>query len=126
PLLPALSQMQDDRVRFTNGFEQTLRLVALVGFPMFVGLACVSREAVAVILGPRWEDCVQILCLLSIGAAVQPLGYVNKTAILALGRVGLLIAVTIGGGTIFLLGLVIGSYWGLTGIAAAFAISSWL
>lgn len=126
PLLPALSQMQDDKVRFTNGVAQSLRLAALVGFPMFIGLACVSREAVAVILGSRWEETTEILCLLSLGAVIQPLGYVNKTAILALGRVRLLLAITIGSSTVFLLGLVVGSFWGLTGIAAAYAISAWV
>ena len=64
-LFPAFSKMQDDPERLWNAYLRAVSTVALIGFPIFTGLAVVAPEAVLLVFGPQWGGAVlplQILC----------------------------------------------------------------
>ena len=87
------------------------------------------RSVVAVVLGPQWDAAVPVLQNLAAGTAVRIAGILNLPFMRATGalrRVAWRLAVHAG---LLLLGVAVGSRWGLEGVAAAAVaafVLSWL
>jgi len=72
-LFPTLSAMQDDLPRLRKAYLKSTAAVALITFPLMIGLLTVSRDFVAVVFGEKWLPMVpvlQVLCLVGMGKSV--------------------------------------------------------
>jgi PST family polysaccharide transporter/lipopolysaccharide exporter len=104
-LFPTFSKVQDDTPRLRDAFCKTLRLTAVIAFPMAFGIVVVAPSFVAGVLGEQWLAAVpamQVLAIFglsrAISKAIQPVwkavgrpDYVTKISALRV----LLIAVVI-------------------------------
>jgi O-antigen/teichoic acid export membrane protein len=68
--LPAFGAVKDDPVRLASAVEQAAQLGAVVAFPIFVGVAAVSPEMIAVFLGPEWAAAAAPMAMLMISGAL--------------------------------------------------------
>jgi PST family polysaccharide transporter len=123
---PVFSRLQDDRERRTRALRSVIRLSSVAAFPAFVGLAVLAPEVVEVLLGPTWEPSVvlvQLLCIAGLRASVTQFvsGVVVSTGDAALQLRTMLIGVAVKA-----VCLAIGVQFGVEGIAAAVAVSSWV
>lgn len=121
---PLFSKLQKDLDRLNNALLRMTTGLALINYPVMVGMACTATELVPVVLGPQWLEAtlpLQILCLVGLVKTVDPLltqalistGQVRYTA-----RYTSLCAVTVP------LGVLVGSLSaGLTGAALGIAIA---
>lgn len=87
--LPVLARVAHDREKLAQMLEQGLRMIFLVIGPVFVGMAFVSADLIAVLLGPGWEgaataliavNCFSLLnfaCVL-FAASVKALGHPGR------------------------------------------------
>lgn len=66
-LFPALSAMQGDRQRVSDGFLVLLLASGLLSVVVSAGVSAAAVDIVALLLGPRWGDAVPVLAILAAG-----------------------------------------------------------
>lgn len=126
---PLFAKLQHDMKRLNNVLLRMTKGIALINFPIVIGMACTATELVPVVLGPQWMEAIlplQVLCILSLLKAVDPL---LTQALISTGQVGItarytsLCAITIPSSVY--LGSVIGGLNGVAiGIAVAYPLSA--
>lgn len=98
--LPALSALQTEPDRFMAYYEKASRLAAFVISPIVIFSFVFADLVVALLLGPRWGNCVPIFRVLAVGAMATPFVALMGPALLAYGKakvnfqIGLVNAVT--------------------------------
>lgn len=83
---PVFSSMQDDKVRLKHGTRKALSTLAMVNFPLMIGLAVVAKPLVLVLLTDKWLPCVPYLQLLCVVGMLYPLHAINLNVLMAQGR----------------------------------------
>jgi len=83
---PVFSSMQDDKARLKRGTRKGLSTLAMVNFPLMIGLAVVARPLVIVLLTDKWLPCVPYLQLLCMAGLLYPLHAINLNVLIAQGR----------------------------------------
>jgi len=119
---PAFSRMQDDPRRVGANTLLGVRLLALIGFPVFWGMSSIAPEIVRVVLGHRWLDALIPLQLVATVMPIRPLSNFVPTAVQALGRSDVLLgnAVIVSG--VMLTAFLVGVQWGLLGLVMAWMV----
>jgi len=120
---PVFAAVQDDHVALRRYFLTVTEGLATLTFPLTIGIALVASELVPVILGPKWTAVTLPLQALAAYASIRTITPIAGHALVVLGEtkfgVRLGIVDAIGLPTAFY----IGSHWGTTGIAIAWAIA---
>jgi len=83
---PVFSSVQDDKPRLKRGVRKALLTLAMVNFPLMIGLAVVARPLVIVLLTDKWLPCVPYLQLLCVVGMLYPLHAININVLIAQGR----------------------------------------
>jgi O-antigen/teichoic acid export membrane protein len=121
---PLFAKLQHDLTRLNNALLRMTTGLALINYPIMIGMACTASELVPVVLGPQWLEAqvpLQVLCILGLLKTIDPLltqaltstGQVHITA-----RYTSLCAITIP------LSVYAGSLLGgLTGVAIGIAVA---
>ncbi|MCL6582623.1 MAG: lipopolysaccharide biosynthesis protein [bacterium] len=74
---PTFAQVQHEEERVRHYFLKTCRLVALIVFPLFLGLFLVAEDLIRLVLTGKWAAAIgplKILCLMSILRSLAVLG----------------------------------------------------
>ena len=121
-LFPALARHQDDDAGLSRGFLRACAGIALVTFPMTIGMAVVARPLVLAVLGPKWDEVVPLVWILAPVGGVQSVSLIAITIFLAKGRSDLLLRWGVMSAALVMVGYVVGVRWGLVGISAAYAV----
>ena len=123
-LFPAMSRVQEDRVRLAAYWRRSVRMLAAVVMPALVGLIVVAPEFVAATLGPDWSGATQVIRLLALVGLLQTMQVLNPMVLQALDRTGLLLRWSLLSFAAAIIGLGVGLEWGIVGVAAGFAIAA--
>ncbi|MEW5804342.1 MAG: lipopolysaccharide biosynthesis protein [bacterium] len=86
---PTFSQVQKEEEKVRHYYLKTIRLVALVVFPLFLGLFLVAQDFILLVFTGKWSAAIEplrILCLMSILRSMAVLGAPLTNA---LGRPGI-------------------------------------
>ena len=70
-MFPALSAMQDEIESVKRAYLRATRMIALLTFPMMIGLCILAEPATLVVYGNKWREAIrvtQVLCLFRAGA----------------------------------------------------------
>lgn len=114
---PVFSKVQHDKVRLRNGYLELIEALAAVTIPLYLAVWALAEPMVGVQLGPRYETTVSLLQILwAVGlsfALTSPAG----TLLLACGRADIGFYVNVVRTSLIIVGVWVGSQWGLTGIA---------
>jgi PST family polysaccharide transporter len=86
-LLPSFARMTPEQRK--AALVRSTGLLALVTFPLAVGLGAVARTLVEALLRPEWYDVGPMLALLSVLSVVRPVGWTISAYLLAQDRPGL-------------------------------------
>lgn len=122
-LVPALARVQDDTNRMQRDYLRACAGLALVGFPVAVGIGVTAGPLVDALLGPRWRGVVPVVTLLA--PAVLLLSTTENTGAIfrALGRTDLQLRWGFAVGVVTLGGYIAGLPYGLDGVAAGYAVA---
>lgn len=120
-MFPALSMLQADRGRFVQAYAAMLRVVAVATFPLVVGLGVTAPMAILTFYGPKWDLSATLLQILATVGLFQAIN-VSGVAYSAIGRPHILLAWAIVSLVVMTAGFMIGSAWGVTGVAWAYVI----
>jgi len=82
-LFPTFSIIQNDKELIKKWFLKTTRIIALVSFPLMIGLHVLTSEIVLVILGQQWQGMIPILEILALVGAFQAISALNGSIYLS-------------------------------------------
>jgi O-antigen/teichoic acid export membrane protein len=89
--LPAYAELRGDRRGIARLTLETMRTHAVVGFPIFWGLAAVADSAVPVLFGSKWQAAVFPLIAFSAVAPLKLIGSIESPAMTGTGHPGILL-----------------------------------
>ncbi|MGY1854927.1 lipopolysaccharide biosynthesis protein [Modestobacter sp. SYSU DS0290] len=121
--LPVLSSLQEDPERYATYLR---RGQLALGYTLVVGMGAVAGAAdpvTAVFLGPQWDEVTPLLRLLALGGGFQTLAFVGYWVYLSRGLTGQLVRFSLFETSVRIACIVVGSGFGLTGVAAGFALA---
>jgi O-antigen/teichoic acid export membrane protein len=82
-MFPALSRVQHDKERVKRIYLRSIAMIALISFPMMMGLLIVADHFVLALYGPKWEmvtSVLQILCLVGmVQSIVATVGWIYQS-----------------------------------------------
>jgi len=121
---PTMAKIQNDTQRLKNIYLKTINYLSSINFPIYVFIFIFAYEIVLLMFGEKWLEAVYIMQILSVWGAIRSTGNPIGSLLLARGKVkwgfwwnfGLLFYTIIG--------IYIGSNWGLEGIALALVFLS--
>jgi PST family polysaccharide transporter len=123
-LFPTLSQLQDDPARFRSAYLKSVAAIALVTFPMMMGLFAVAEDFVVVVFGEKWLPMLPVLKVLCWVGMIQSVGTTVGTLYLSTGRVKIMFYLTLISTPIIVGAFAVGLRWGIEGVAICYAIVS--
>lgn len=117
--LPLLSMRSDDPAAMRAGMRKAIGLAMIVNVPVMVGLAILPDTIIGVLFGPKWLSAAPILSILAWSGVIFPLHVINLQALLSQGRTRTFFRVEIGKKVAGVALVVIGSFFGVYGLAFA-------
>ncbi len=121
---PLFSQAAGDLPQLRRGFRLSIRAVMFLNIPIMLGVAVVSEPLILTLFGPVWASAVPLLQILAIGSVLWPLHVLNLSVLKALGHSNKFFKVELIKKSVGLTLVVIGSLYGMQGMALAVVISS--
>ncbi len=120
---PAMAKVQNDIIVLKNAYLKIVKYLSSINFPVYAFIFVFAHEIIYILFGPKWQDTVIIIQILSIWAAWRSTANPVGTLILARGRADLgfwwnLMVIFYVSITIF-----ISSHWGVIGIAVGLNIN---
>jgi O-antigen/teichoic acid export membrane protein len=123
-LFSAFSKIQDDQQKIRDAYNKVIMTLSLLCFPVFFGLILVAPAFIAVVFGEKWLPAALSLQILSIAGIFRMHLQVTSTIVNALGKVSAEIWRRAAALLLLGLGCWLGSFWGITGVAIAVAVST--
>jgi O-antigen/teichoic acid export membrane protein len=120
---PALATLRDQEERFRAAYLRACRLIALVTFPLMLGLAITAGPFVRVLLGERWMPVAALLAVFGPLGAVQSVFTTTGLIYNTTGRTDLQFRWTILTSVVYVLSFIVGLRWGILGVASCYAIA---
>lgn len=125
-MFPAFSQKQNDLPLLKKHYLNIILYLALLTFPMMIGLSLVAKEFVLLFFGKQWAGMIPILSILSGLGALQSIVSLNGLIYNSLGKVAIAFKVSLFTNTILIIAFTIGVKYGLKGVAWSYVIASLL
>jgi teichuronic acid exporter len=119
-----LSRVAQDMATFRHYLLRALKLVSLVMFPAFLGIAAIAAEFVPAVLGDKWEGLAPILALIALSAPGRSMNELTAGALNSLGKPQLQLKCLVVAAVLTAIGIVSGMPFGLEEIAIGLALSS--
>jgi PST family polysaccharide transporter len=124
-MFPSLSKIQKDKVRVKEIYLRAISVIALVTFPMMMGLLVVADSFVIALFGPKWIEVIpilQIMCMLGlVQSLVTTLGWIYTSQ----GRTDWFFWWSVGAGVLLILSILIGIWIGtIIAVAVCYALMS--
>jgi len=123
-MFPVYSQIQDDDARFRSIYLRTAGMIALVTFPMMVGLWVVAEPFVLSVFGPKWALAVPLIKILAPIGMVQSVAATVGAIYQAKGRTDVMFRWGGALGVILVAAFAVGLRWGIIGVAVAYAVAT--
>ena len=83
---PVFASVQDDKPRLKRGARKAITMLAMINFPIMVGLAVTAKPLVLLLLTEKWLPCVPYLQLLCAVGMLYPLHAINLNVLIAQKR----------------------------------------
>jgi O-antigen/teichoic acid export membrane protein len=122
---PMYSRVQTDNVRLRYLYLRVVEAIALVTFPLMLGIWATADVFVQVVFGPQWLPTTAVLIVI-----FAPLGMLHSITVTvggiyqAKGRTDLLFRWGIFSGSLAIASFVIGLRWNVIGVALTYALVS--
>ncbi len=123
-LFPAFSRVQGNNEQIRDAWLRSVRLLATVVAPAMLGMIVVAGDFVPVLLGDRWADAVPVVRLLAVAGMVVALQSMSSIVLQAIDRPRQAMALAALSLASAVSAIAIGLRWGVTGVAAAYAIQA--
>jgi PST family polysaccharide transporter len=124
-MFPALSRVQNDKPLVKRTYLRALAMIALLSFPMMMGLLVVSEHFVLALYGPNWAEVIPILHIFSLLGMVQSIGTTVGWIYESQGRTDWMFRWGLGAGALLIASIVVGILIGnVRAVALSYALTS--
>ncbi|MCH8873330.1 MOP flippase family protein, partial [candidate division KSB1 bacterium] len=121
-MFPAFASIQANKKRVAKIYLRITHTIALVTFPMMIGLLTVSDHFVLAVFGNQWAGMIPILKVFCVVGMTQSIVTLNGNLYQSQGRADLQFKVGVVMGVLGVAAIVLGLRWGVKGVAYAYAI----
>jgi O-antigen/teichoic acid export membrane protein len=115
--LPLFSSRSGDLQLLRETLKKALQVSMLVNLPIMVGLSLTSDLVILNLFGPAWASAAPILSVLALAGIFWPMHVINGQLLLAIGRPDLYWRTEVAKKTVGILCIVVGSAFGIIGLA---------
>lgn len=121
-MFPTLASMRDDPTRLPAVWLKASSAIAIISFPTMAGVIAVAPDLVPVVFGQQWIPAIDVLRILCVVMAVQSVLTTAGTILMVLGRVDILLRITVA--TVPAIGVALwyGVKYGIEGAAIGYAL----
>ncbi|MFQ1656714.1 lipopolysaccharide biosynthesis protein [Aeromonas veronii] len=123
---PLFSQLQNDPDRMANAYRKTLKLSALVIFPLIVGLGLIAKPLLTSLLGEQWQGAAALLTVLCFGYMLYPVHSINLNLLQVTGRSDLFLKLEVMKKVIGVMVLLLSIPYGMLAMCIGFTLTSYL
>ena len=123
---PVIAEVQHDREAVLRAYHSVVGAVAVVGAPIYAGIAVLSRDICQNLLGPTWADASTSLSILACWGYFRSLGNPAGALLLGVGRADVALKWNVALLVVYPTALWIGSGWGTIGLASSLLVTSML
>lgn len=113
---------QDDPAAVRRYLLKITEGLAVLTFPVTIGMALVADVFVLTVLGEKWAGAIVPLRILSLYAAFRSLSPLPTQVLRAVGEAGYVMRVSVMMAVVMPIGFFVGAQWGIGGVAAAWAV----
>jgi O-antigen/teichoic acid export membrane protein len=121
-MFPVLSKIQQDNDKFRDIYIKLANSIALLTFPLMLGLIAVSDNFVLVVFGTKWEPVTTLILILAPLGLLQSIYTPAGIIFQAKGRTDWWFRWGVLTGVLFVSAFWIGLGWGIIGVAMAYLI----
>lgn len=121
-LFPAFSKIQNDIPLIRKQYLKVIKYIAVITFPLMVGMSLVSSEFVLLFFGEKWSKMIPILAMLSLLGTVQSLVALNGLLYNSLGKANIAFRVSIWVNIILIITFTVGVQFGIYGLTLGYLI----
>ena len=122
--LPIFSQIKNDNLRLRRGYLDVVRTIALISFPVYLGLAIAAPALVEILMGSKWIEAAPVVSVLCGLGLLFSLGNPIGTLIVAKGRPKWAFYLNLLALVIYSTAYYIGSFFGILGVSISFLIAA--
>ncbi len=123
-LFPKLSRIQDDDPLLSNLYLRACGTVALLTFPAMAGIALLADPLIRVAVGEKWLPATPVVSICALVGAIQSVSSISGQLYYVKGRANVLLRWYLVATAILLSSFLVGISWGVTGVAAAYAVAT--
>ena len=121
-MYPVFSKIQDDNKKLQDIFLKIVNSIALLSFPLMLGLFAISDNFITVVFGMKWQPVITLILILSplglLQSVYTPAGLLFQTK----ARTDLWFKWGLITGILFVSAFWFGLKWGISGVAIAYLI----
>jgi lipopolysaccharide exporter len=121
---PVLAKIQDDSRRLCRGYLDIIRVIALVLFPVYMGMIVLAKPFIILLLGQEWLGSVSVFRILAILGFFYSLGNPIGSLLLAKGRADIGFYLNLLVIFVYSIAILIGVRISVDGVAAALVIAT--
>jgi PST family polysaccharide transporter len=121
-MFPLYSRMQDDVAQFSRAYLKVASAIAMISFPLMLGLAALASPFVLTLFGAAWSPVIPLLLILAPLGALQSITTTVGDIYMSTGRTDWGLWWTIGAGSLTVMSFVVGLPWGILGVTVSYAI----
>ncbi|MDI1256580.1 MAG: MOP flippase family protein [Flavobacterium sp.] len=125
-MFPAFSQKQGDLILLKKYYLDIILYIALITFPLMIGLSLVSTEFVLLFFGKKWINMIPVLSVLSGLGAIQSIISLNGLIYNSLGKANVAFRISIISNILLIIAFTIGVQYGIIGVSWSYLICSLL
>ncbi|MGH7482558.1 MAG: lipopolysaccharide biosynthesis protein [Longimicrobiales bacterium] len=123
---PAFARLHADLERLRKDFYAAVRVVALISFPLFVGMALLAPALIVSVFGEQWSPAAPALRVLCAIGILHSVGYLNTSLLMAAGKPAWVLRLNLLNGLLNVIAFAIGVRWGIVGVATAYVVRGYL
>ncbi len=122
---PAFAAVQHDLARLRTGFVRANRYVALVCFPVTIGLSVTAPLVVPVVFGEQWRPAVPVVQLLALAGPFISVTSLDNTLYEGVGKPRLGLRLALVELALYLPAFLVGVQFGVEGVAVGLLVSGY-
>lgn len=123
-LFPALSELQKDPRRAGEAYLGGVKIIALVAFPMMLGVSALAAPLTLLAFGPAWSGAAPLIAVLAPIGALQAITSTRGALFMAIARTDILLYWAFFASSVAVGSFIFGLQWGAIGVATAYLVAS--